>query len=1376
MRQVISGMRAAIARTLTRLAHGPRTRRLAVIGGTVALAALAWVGTGLSQTSPPPVMALANEPLYAASAGDKPVMALALSVEYPTAGAQYLSGPNQAIDQTYSNDKEYIGYYDAESCYRYINTPTETPGAGQTIADYRRFERTGPATSRMCDDAFSGNFLNWATSSAIDMLRLALSGGDRVIDTEDLTVLQRALIPNGSPVCMGNTYVFPAKRLTRLVTGKPNYWGAIPARMATAAGTYDIWIASTLNQIYFGTQLSTTAQDNSTFCSTGKTSYTLKPANATIDPGSNTDAFFYARVRVCESDGNGELLDQRDYQLCTRYPNGKYKPTGAIQKHSDQLRLAAFGYLMDQTQARYGGVLRAPMKYVGNKTFDSAGNENTPATGNPKREWDPQTGIFTLNPEGATDYPISGVINYLNRFGRTGPTPGLYKRYDPVSELYYETLRYLQGLQPKPEAYSNLTPAMYDGFPVYTSWTDPYGDNRSATGSYSCLKSNIIVIGDVNSSADRTTYFPAANNPANNLYTFSDWATVVSKFESGSTASYIDGAGVTRQTSNPNAPTGASARLLGAVAYWAHTHDIRGTGWTSEPTKQRPGLRVNTMLFDVNEMGLENTTSRPLSQNQFFVAAKYGGFNTMSGPEASPKSFNTYGNPFKRDDGTPDNNIWQKLDDPGKASAYYLQSSARDVLKAFDRIFEIASIQAHSIAGAAVKSTRLENGDYFYEGTFDSKDWSGDLSATSIKVTPGVSGGDESVALGAKAWSASEKLAALSAPAATRKIVIGKAGVIDEDGEDGAAALPTAVNFTWSEIGSAAQAALNGVDDLGQQRLNYLRGDRTNDGGAFRNRNKKLLGDIINSGPVYSGAPTPTINSATYPDFVADNKNRTPAVFVGANDGMLHAFNANDGTELFGYIPSWLIPKLASLTDVNYPFRHQSYVDATPAVAEAQLGSAGTSADWATVLVSGTGAGGRGVFALDVTDPAAFGPDKVLWEFTPASDSDIGYVIGQPRIVKLRTSAPNANPATYKWFAMVAGGVNNYVPSDILPHSDTGAPALFLLDLAKPAGTPWKLNSNYYKIVFPADTASGLAPGLANFEVVLGASQEVTKVYAGDLQGNVWKLDFERAGSTQWNLSSLSPFTKDSQAVPLFIAKDKTGRRQPITTAPKPLRGADGASVYVAIGTGKYLEYPDRSTSNMDSFYLVYDGKDATATPTPTPISGRDLLQPGTVDVSASSVSIAPFVWGIPADSSDTSKRAGWYFDLPGTGERQVAPIQVLGNQIWFSTLSPSTVGSTDACGNGNSNSWSYAASIDTGNGTRRVSTIGLLSAPLIVETADSVKVGESDSTGRRIRSSRVYSIQQGSNGAAIGPGQTVRTVVGRLSWRQINNYLDLKK
>ncbi|MDM0048636.1 hypothetical protein [Variovorax sp. J22R115] len=143
--------------------------------------------------------------------------------------------------------------------------------------------------------------------------------------------------------------------------------------------------------------------------------------NQKFGPGK-TAAPYNARVEVC-SQTEGPVRSD----LCLKYPNGNYKPMGTIQTYSDKMRFAAFGYLMDNTNNRYGGVLRAPMKFTG----PTAQNERFEKIANEAAEWDARSGVFIVNPlpgEGNS----SGVVNYLNQFGRTGSTPGTYKTLDPV--------------------------------------------------------------------------------------------------------------------------------------------------------------------------------------------------------------------------------------------------------------------------------------------------------------------------------------------------------------------------------------------------------------------------------------------------------------------------------------------------------------------------------------------------------------------------------------------------------------------------------------------------------------------------------------------------------------------------------------------------------------------------------------------------------------------------------------------------------------------------------------------------------------------------------------------------------------------------------
>jgi len=1578
-----------------------------------------------------PVIPLSADPLYAASAGDKPVLALALSVEFPTVGAQYVDPDNNnnstTDDVTYSPTIEYLGYYDAESCYTYDDSQT---------SDAKRFVRRGPAialstpntanptwTTRMCwngttsytkddgttpassttsNDAFSGNFLNWASSSAIDMLRLSLTGGDRVIDTPTLTVLQRAIIPAGDPINMWNSSNFPSKRLYRSGTSRAitsanfaaasyasgvPYFGAVPSSMATAAGSNDIFVANRLNQIYFGTAKSATvssytlgtsgsgayqigtisnsseslsvsyqigtfanssattrpsdttkcANDTSQTCvlpsgtweiwygrddgfwrsgpATGSvpcndsvlgdrggktnercyyrpysgswspsatatkcadengtcalptgtwevlyganTSWKVAPATGALpctnalwtDPLSgvakacyyrpysgswtpttssstalNSDGFFYARVQVCDRDPSTFALREiRYWNLCSRYsdgdttPHASYKPTGAIQKYSDQLRLAAFGYLMDQNTSRYGGVLRAPIKYVGSKLFDINGVES--ASTNANAEWNAVTGVFIENPDNQTtpttdgrNINLSGVINYINQFGRTGSVAGRYKKYDPIGELHYQALRYLQGLQPTPEAISGLTDAMKDGFPVYTTWTDPYGGGRSSTADYSCLKSNIVVIGDINA-WDYNSRLPTAS-AADNIPDIAYWQGIAAKFESNTTGTYIDGAGTSRTIANPNTANSATltsvtgdTSIVGS-AYWAHTHDIRGTSWTNATASgtagtdlQRPGLRVKTFAFDVNEYGGSNNATTRRTRNQLFRAAKYGGFESDPSNLAR-KPYNTYGNPFVNEaDGSNNNYVWEDTDTRasrvGEANSYFLQSDARGVLSAFDDIFSRASTAARSIAGGAIQSKNLtQAGNTIFQGTFDTSDWSGDLLAVPVSVNSS----NVVTISNSTSWTAATQLGALSAPATSRNIVVGKRFVP-------ATATTAATAFTWSDIEADLATDLNRLnpsataDGRGQDRLNYLRGDRSLESNPFRRRNK-LLGDIINSGVAYSGEPTRGIVSTSYSAFYLQqievpgdggHAARTPAVFVGANDGMLHAFNATDGNELFAYIPSWLGPKLSALTDPTYVNAHQSYVDGTPVVAEAQVGTAGTADDWKTVLVSGTGGGGIGVFALDVTNPAAFSASKVMWEFTNNDDPDMGYVLGKPQILKFRTSAPGATTPTYKWFAVVASGVNNYAVANSSNQYGSGYPALFLLDLAKPMGTSWTEGTNYYKISVPVNgdlshlTDGGLnitsPTGLINFKATLNLGGQVEQIYMGDLHGNLWKLDFTKQGVSDWNMGKLSPFNNgtESTPIPLFIAKDNSDNLQPITMAPSIAFGPTPGSSLILFGTGKYMENADKSSTSTQTEYMVFDdGWDHVDTlvgseTRSSAISGRTRLKQGTANVSTGLITTPAFNLGLTTTQSDSeATRSGWYADLPVSGERQISNAGIAGAKATFGSLIPGA-SSTGVCGSSGGGGNQYTVDILTGNGSFINSTVGIMGEPLLSELTGATTSTISDSTGKRLKTTTTQVIQQGSSGLAVGGTVTNTITVGRLSWRQINNYQDLK-
>ncbi len=1396
------------------------------VTGAIALSFVAF-----SQVTPPaiPAINLSPEPLYASGTRAKPTLSLALSVEFPTVGAQYVNTPNTNTDNSYAPTTEYIGYFDAESCYSYVN---------DADANLRRFDRTGAATGRTCDGTgFSGNFMNWASSSAVDVLRLGLTGGDRIVDTASLTVLQRAVLPDGR---FYNDNNFPSKRLSAALVN-----GALPSSLR---GTYtgDVYVANCFNRIHFGTAATGSCDspgNNSnlgisasqavgpvtsftslptgftTSCATrgqtcsfsgtlevaygrgsnwkvapayngvqcsesvftgGSTSssalcYTRPYTGTWTPPGASNgtailsrDGFFYSRVKVCESSGS-TLQDPRT-DFCLRYPNGNYKPVGNLQKFSDRVRVAAFGYLIDNQQSRYGGVLRAPMKYVGPKTFDADGVLS--AVANPNLEWSESTGVFAVNPDLALEGK-SGVVNYLNQFGRTGSAQGTYKTYDPVGELYYESLRYIQGLSPTAQATSGLTDDMKDGFPVYTTWTDPHAVG-SSTGDYSCLKNNILLIGDVNTHNDKSipgnttrltdSEFSRTANAANNEPDFTAWTKVVDSFETNNGVSYTNGQG-TFTARNPNLATTGTLRglqtldtgatkasfYMAGMAYWANTNDIRGTAW-SNTAKRRPGMRATTYVLDVNEFAQQSVTSARRN-SQFFLTAKYGGFKDRS----------NRGSPFLAGDGTTDNSNWEKPSEPGEARTYFLSSSARGVLTALDGIFATIAAEGNSIAGGAISTQSLAtNAGYIYQAQFDSSDWSGDLISYPISANSSgvVTIGD----IASAQWRASTRLDAKSPD--SRAIYVGRVTP-----QSGSAATP----FVWGSLEAGLTTALNKAspnavaDNLGQSRLNFLRGDRSLEGIPFRRRGS-VLGDIINSAVAYAGEPTDLISDASYSTFATTNRNRTKALYVGSNDGMLHAFNAANGDELFGYIPSWLGSKLSALTSSTYNVSgHQSYVDGSPEVAEAKVGS-----DWKTVLVSGSGGGGQGVFALDVTNPAAFDASKVMWEFSDRDDPDLGNVVGKLQILKFRTSAPGTTPA-YKWFAVVPGGVNNYVNDG--NFSTTGTPTLFILDLSKPVNTAWSLGSNYFKVSLPlvSATSSTTASGLTNFTATAGLADEVEYVYAGDLYGNLWKLDFSLHGTAEWNFNELNGRTTR----PLYIARDSLSRTQPISVQPKVVRAPNNASI-VLFGTGRYFEPADNvvsSSTQTQSFYAIFDNNSTTPDTSGglSVISGRPRLQAGTA--SSSTVTIPAFVYGRPLTNADVTQRSGWYFDFPRSGERLISNLALFGSSVLFGSVVPPEA-QAGSCGTGSGNQ--YNVSIATGNGNLQSSEIGILGEPLVFELAASLS--GVDSTGRRVRTERAVAVFQGSGDGTGGAGlkalsgQITNTAqVGRLSWRQISNYQELK-
>jgi type IV pilus assembly protein PilY1 len=580
------------------------------------------------------------------------------------------------------------------------------------------------------------------------------------------------------------------------------------------------------------------------------------------------------------------------------------------------------------------------------------------------------------------------------------------------------------------------------------------------------------------------------------------------------------------------------------------------------------------------------------------------------------------------------------------------------------------------------------------------------------------------------------------------------------------------VEFKWDKLDHIQQMWLNASpinnkdDGLGAQRVSYLRGARELEtgrpNGIFRARDR-ILGDIVNSNPVYVGPPTLHVQGRAYQKFYEDYQGRTTTVYVGANDGMLHAFSAVDGKELFAYIPNALMQSVNQLTSPEY--RHRPYVDGAISISEALVG-----AKWRTVLASGMGGGAQGIFALDVSNPADFSRGMgAIWEFTDSDDADMGNLLGAPLIAKFRMKTVNGVPE-FRYFVVVPSGLNNYA-DDGYGKFDGAAPGvLFLLSLDKAPSSKWELGVNYYKFKTPITNLTqpnGLStPGLA-----FGSDGAVRYAYAGDLQGNLWRFNF--SGSAPWS-NALGPVPH-----PLFSATDADGMRQPITAQPKAVF-APGGGYVVLFGTGKFIEYADTAPGSFrtQSFYAIHDStRDADKLTSRSQLVLRILTSSGIAGNDALTLAGRDFMYGTSAEG-----KRGWYVDFLDsnkTGERSVTDPLIAYGRVFFNTVIPGN----DPCTGGGGRV--YALDVLTGlpfsgAATGFLSAVGLLGVPVLFETG-AAEIGDRNAIGRRSVKKKYSVFNFGTGGpkgmaapVSNGAGEAT-SAAGRLSWREILNWRELR-
>lgn len=623
-------------------------------------------------------------------------------------------------------------------------------------------------------------------------------------------------------------------------------------------------------------------------------------------------------------------------------------------------------------------------------------------------------------------------------------------------------------------------------------------------------------------------------------------------------------------------------------------------------------------------------------------------------------------------------------------------------------IGNISARKPAAAAAVALDTFNVTNGGLVYQGQFDSGTWGGELHAKNIVVKP-----DGTVAIGAEKWASPTTLAAMS---------IADRIMVTYNGSDG---IPFVFPTDYTKLDTTKDLDSSQVNDLlynapatdqaarqayGESLVDYLRGSVANEGNGtanFRQRYGSRLGDIIHSAPVFVGNPDPE----TYPNTIAPNKpyqewannkaNDTPPgaygrqsmLYVGANDGALHAFKADTGEEVFAYYPKAVFSAeerlgLHWLADPVY--EHRYYVDIEPAVGEVYVDTGDADGlTWRTVLVGGLRGGGRGIYALDVSDPGEFTDasgvaGNVLWEFT---HPDLGYTYSKPTIVKLNDG---------RWAAVFGNGYNPD-PTVIASHDvaagtpiTSGEAVLFIkyLDTASPSGRAITTKVGSIASGGGCLDAGSDCNGLSTPAVVdLGADRVADRVYAGDLKGNLWVFDLSSSDPAQWK-PAYGTLTKPEPLFSAYYLDGSNEQPQPITSQPMvtlhPTKRQDATSpnTMVFFGTGQYITENDPLTTGTNSFYGIWDG-------------GATIdFERGSTDSVLVKQTITNETGTLGGDAKkevrtlsnnpvnyDTSK--GWFADLPDKGERVTVTPIIYAGHVLYSTMVPASDLCSDSAGYG---------------------------------------------------------------------------------------------
>jgi type IV pilus assembly protein PilY1 len=642
-------------------------------------------------------------------------------------------------------------------------------------------------------------------------------------------------------------------------------------------------------------------------------------------------------------------------------------------------------------------------------------------------------------------------------------------------------------------------------------------------------------------------------------------------------------------------------------------------------TNLRNKMVAGQVAFDPSDSSSNADRNRNVHMNTYALTLGVKGTIFGKNAEATADPFSTtpaWPSTYNSNEPTAVDDLWHAT-----INGRGLMLSAADTTSAATQVQEALAdvlIKAGAQSAVAVSRVNLKAGDSTaYVSSYQVNGWYGDLQA--YPIDPATGEIDSSV----PQWSAQKKLDVRTP--GSRIIAVG----------DGSTAVP----FRFASLSTSLKSALNlTTTSDAVDVVDWLRGVRTLETRVYRAR-AHILGDLVYSEPEVVKGPTATYQDSGYAAFTTSIANRARTLYQGSNDGMLHAFDAATGNELWAYIPSFVTSRLKNLASKSYS--HQFYVDGTPVSGDVQF-----SSGWRTMLVTGLRAGGAGFVAMDVTTPSAADETalarKVLWEFpnaaTPSTAaSNVGLSFGKPIIAKV---------AGHGWVVLLSSGYNNTSGDGkghlFVVNAETGA---LIADIATAAGS--------------TSTPSGLGQ-ISAYASNGRIDATVDTVYGGDLQGNVWRFNLAGAAST-WSAVRLATLTDGTTA-------------QPITSAPElsSVSTINGQKRIVFVGTGQLLAAADIQAQAVQSFYALVDDLSSN----PTIGNPRTALTRKTVTATSDSRDIA-------GTAVDYSTKKGWYIDFPA-GERVTTDPQAAFGAIMFSTNLPSS----SAC---SSASYMYAVSQSTG-------------------------------------------------------------------------------